>query len=735
MALGPPEGVRPVTVAAPARRHSAANRAGDVLTSRPAKTIGAAAAAVAAWALTAVFAPSGAPMGVVVIGAVLGSVTALLAMGLILIYRTNRIVNFAYGALGGIAGILAVELFLAWKWNYFLALATGVSVGVVVGGAVEVAVIRRFAGATRLVLTVATIGLAQLLGGIELLVPRLFGSGGLIMGGFSTPLQTRVNVAPVIVTGDHLLIVAVVPVVIAGLAWFLLRTDAGVAVRAAAENADRARLLGIPIRRLSTMVWMIAGGLSALTFCLRAPFQGVAPGVLSGPQLLLPALAAAVIAGMESLPVAFAAGIGLGVVEQVVLWNTSKASAADVAFLVLILVALLARRDRLTRAHESGAGTWTDTAVVRAVPRELRRLPEVRIARGAVTVVLLVAAGLLPWIFGPSVVNLLSVALVWGIVAVSLVVLTGWGGHISLGQFAIVGTGAICAGNLIVRAHLDLFLALGAAGCVGAVTALLLGLPALRIRGAFLAVTTFAFAVTLDSFVLNPNNFPSLVPQDVPRPVLWARFDLESETVMYYFCLAFLLLAVAVALGVRRTRSGRILIATRDNRRAAEAMGLGTTWVNLSGFVLAGVIAGVAGGLHVVLLHGARAGSYPPSQSIDVFSTAVIGGLGSVGGALLGVFGMRGLDQVADEFRLLLTGTGLLVILLVVPGGLGQIVVGVRTAFLRVVARRRRLLVPSLLEDRRRPDVELDLTGHVHPADETTMLSGALAREDQKAGV
>src|SRR5207237_496889 len=139
----------------------------------------------------------------------------------------------------------------------------------------DVVIIRRFRKASRLLLTVATIGLAQVLGGLELLIPRWVGAPSPLNGGYATPVSSiKLHVDPVIITGDHLLIVAVVPVVIAALAWFLLRTDNGVAVRAAAENADRALLLGIPVRSLSTIVWAVAGGLSALTFVLKGPFQG-----------------------------------------------------------------------------------------------------------------------------------------------------------------------------------------------------------------------------------------------------------------------------------------------------------------------------------------------------------------------------------------------------------------------------------------------------------------------------
>ncbi|MEZ5237953.1 MAG: hypothetical protein R2716_03040 [Microthrixaceae bacterium] len=171
------------------------------------------------------------------------------------------------------------------------------------------AVVRRFADAPRLVLTVATIGLAQLLGGLELLLAeRAFGDVPLILAPFGTPLSSHtVELGPVILDGNDLLPLAVVPVVVGLLAWFMQRSLAGQGIRAAAENTDRARLLGIPVRRLTTLVWALAGLLAALTLVLRAPSLGMAPSVTLGPSLLLPALAAAIIARMESMPVALAA--------------------------------------------------------------------------------------------------------------------------------------------------------------------------------------------------------------------------------------------------------------------------------------------------------------------------------------------------------------------------------------------------------------------------------------------
>ncbi|MGH9040971.1 MAG: ABC transporter permease [Acidimicrobiia bacterium] len=686
----------------------------------------AAAAAVATLWLAGLILPKGAPLGVVLTGLVLGDATGLLAIGLVLIYRTNRIVNFAYGSIGGVAGLVAVNLFLQKDWNYFAAIAAGVVCGMAVGGLIEFTVIRRFARSSRLILTVATIGLAQVLSGVELFLPTWFGGAASPLGGFVTPLDNdiRISVDPVILTGSHLLIVGCVPIVIAALAWFLNRTDAGVAMRAAAENSDRARLLGIPVGRLSTLVWMVAGGLSALTFVLKAPFAGSTPGGLAGPTLLLPALAAAVLARMDSLPIAFLAGAALGVIEQLVLWNGNVPSAADLVFLIVILLGLLAGRERVGRGTEEQSA-WSEVAVARPIPSELRRLPEVVYVRAAMVTAGVAAALLAPFIYGPSTTTLLALGLVWGMVGISLVVLTGWGGHISLGQFAIVGVGAVAAGNLVSRWDIDYFVAIVAGGVVGGVIALLVGLPALRIRGLFLAVTTLAFAIALDSYFLNPTYFDAWIPQNLDRGILWERFPLENARTMYYLCLAFLGLFVLAARGVRRSRPGRVLLAARDNRRAAEAASVPTTAVILSGFVCSGVLAGVAGALHVVLLHGARVGSYQPVQSLEIFSMAVIGGLSSVGGVLLGVFTLRGLEQaVSPAYRLLVTGFGLLAVLLVLPGGLSQAATRVRDAYLRAVARRRNLLVPSLVADRRpEPGSEDD-----HPEDEVDILAGALRR-------
>lgn len=646
-----------------------------------------------------------APIGIILVGVVYGSVTALGAFGLILVYRANRFIFFANGALGSMVGVLAIGLVKVHGLNYWLALPGAVVVGALVGGGTELSTIRRFGKAPRLLVTVASIGLAQLFGAIELIgsTREHFVS---LTGSFSPPLSMSLRIDVYTFHSSALLIVAVVPVVIAFLSWFLLRTDAGIAVRAAAENEDRALLLGIPVRRLSTIVWVVAGALTTLAFMLQAPFEGVKPGALSnGPTVLLPMLAAAVVARMESLPVAFVASIGLGIMDQLVRWNTSSSpSIVWVFYLAVIVVALLAQSGKLSRAEESGASTWTAISVLKPIPDELKRLPEVLWSRRALILVVCAGFVLVPHSWSPSQQLLAGFAMVWALIGVSLVVLTGWGGHISLGQFGIAGVAAMVAGNLVAHFNLDFFLIMLISGVVGAAVALLVGLPALRIKGQFLAVTTLAMAVALDQYFLNTDTFPQFIPQNgVARPLLLQRFDLNNFYELYLTCLAFLALAILVTRGLRKARGGRVLIGTRDNERAAQSAGVPTTRVKLAGFVVAGIIAGVAGAFDVLLLGSLNPGSFPALDSMTALVYAVIGGLGSVTGTLIGVLFFKFLETQTwlGQFRQAVPGIIVLYVLIAFPGGIGEVVYKVRDRLLRVVAARRGLIVPSLLADKR----------------------------------
>jgi ABC-type branched-subunit amino acid transport system ATPase component/ABC-type branched-subunit amino acid transport system permease subunit len=576
-----------------------------------------------------------------------------------------------------------------------MAVGAGVVAGGILGVFTELLLRWRFQRVPRLIVMVATIGLAQVFGGIESFVPGWLG-GPSFVGSFSTPLsRLHTNIRPVLFDGNDLLVFAVVIVLPLVLSWYLSRTDTGVAIRSLAENPDRARLVGIPWRRISLLVWIIAGLLAGLTVMVDAPSQGVAPSLAAGPTLLLPALVAAVIANMESLPVAFWSGIGLGVINAVVGFNVRQESVTEVALLAFVLLAMLVRRGRSGRGREEGS-QWLATGVARPIPPILRRLPEVRITRVVLGLAVAAVALLVPVLGGPGTTLEYTIALTFGLLAVSLVVLSGWGGTVSLGQFGLAGAGGILAGDLIQKFNIDLFQCLALAAVGGAVLAGLVGLPALRARGEFLAVSTLAFAVCANSFFFNPTNFNSLIPGDFVRPILFGHLNLVDGKTLYYLCLAVLVAVVLFVVGLRKSRAGRALLAVRDNPEAASAMAVPTVRTTLGGFMLSGAIAGIAGALYVVTVRSVGDGSFDPSLSLLVFSMAVIGGLGSISGALIGVTLVEIATYGLPQYQDLIAGAGMLLVLMIVPGGLGRIMEMGRDVLLRAVARRRGLDVPTI---------------------------------------
>src|SRR5581483_5372993 len=231
---------------------------------------------------------------------------------------------------------------------------------------------------------------------------------------------------------------------------------------------------------------------------------------------------------------------------------------------------------------------------------------------------------------------------IYGIVGVSLVVLTGWAGQISLGQFGLVGAGALATGGLIASHNIDFFAALGLGIAAGVVAALLIGLPAVRIQGLYLAVTTLAFSFAMEGYFLNKKYWfgrhllPKGLTASINRPVLYGRIDLENGRAFYYVCMVLLALTILAAYAFRRNRSGRILIAARDNQRAAPAYSINLVRTRLAAFAVSGGMAGMAGVLIVYLQHQVVPDSFSYLQSINVFLAATVGGLTSVGFATSG---------------------------------------------------------------------------------------------------
>lgn len=664
------------------------------------------------------------PRGVFLQGAVVGALYAMVGMGLILVYRANRIVNFAQAQLGAVPAVLALLLIARMGVAYGVALPIVFVGGALLGALIELVFIRRFHQASRLVLTVVTIGVGFLLLVMEYFTKVWVQGETRIIAEFPTPFRGIVfDIGIVRFTGDHVVTLVVVAASVAAVGAILRYTDIGIAIRASAENGDRAALLGIPVRRVSTVVWALAGVLSAIGVFLRGPLIGLPLSGFVGPTILLFGLAVAVMARMESLPLALLSGMFIGVVENASLFSLRRAAFGSAAMLVVILVALMVQRGKLSRAHDAGTSSWQMVREYRAVPLALRNLPEMRLAR--FVIVALVAAGLLtaPWTIGSAGPGLATQAVVYAMVGASLVVLTGWAGQISLGQFALSGVGAAVAGGLAANHGWDFFLTLIVAGLAGALVAILVGLPAVRLPGLFLAVTTLAFAATVENFVLSKEFFGWLLPADlafVERPILYGRLDLaqssqflgvtlDPDAKLYYVALAFLLLVLAGLAALRRNRSGRILVGVRDNPKVMQAFGVNPVRTRLAAFAISGFVAALAGALLAYEQGSVDPSTYSPERSIQLFIMAVIGGIGSLTGAMLGalfVLGVPLLPGLRDVqlIAFVTSGLGVVLVLYFLPGGLVEGWQRLRDVFLRRLAAKHDIPVSTLIADARVPE-------------------------------
>lgn len=681
-------------------------------------------------------------------GTALGATYGIMAVAAVLIYRTQRVINFAAAALGSVPAIVALYLDIQYHVSYLLALPVVLVGGPLMGALTDRLVMRRFTTSPRLIVTVLTIGVAETFSLLTYFIPIWMGHSAKEISVVPTPWQTFAvhnGRGQPVITGNEIAELAVVLLLTLGLTLFLRKTRVGLALRASAENADRAALLGIPVKRLATVAWMLAGLLAALAVYFQSPVIGVPQdtSLVLDPTLLF-LLAAAVVARFDRMGLALGAGCASGILVFAAVQSTGSSDVATAYMFVIILLALLLQRGSLSRAYDTGVETWRSLKEYRPVPSELRHLREVRLFRVAVPATLVLAAVVLglPGI-GLSAPNIPFLVLlpIFGIVAVSTVVLTGWSGQISLGQFGLAASGALVTGGLIARHNPDFFamLALGIAAGVG--VAVLIGLPAARFPGMQLAVITLAFNYMMWSYLMNPHYWfgahlmPSGFLAQVNRPVLWQRIalgDVGPNRSYYFLCLGLLALAMAAAASFRRFRSGRVLIAVRDNQRAASSFAVNVVRTRVAAFAVAGGIAGLAGVLLIYALGNVIPDSFAPQYSIIIFLAVVVGGANSLPWAVIGavtfeavtVFGPTVLKpligaSVTSALPLVLAGPGLILTLIQYPSGNAEWGYKLRDRFLRWVAARHGILVPSLVADRL-----------VVPDDGRDAISAAEARYD-----
>ncbi len=681
---------------------------------------------------------------------------ALIAIGIVLVYRSSRIINFAVASIGVPAAAVLAVFVVRSDWPYWIALLFALLIGTASGTVVELTVIRRLFKAPRVIVLVATIGIAELAEAVTMPIQKLFTTQE-SAGAYPAPFKSTWHLWHITISGPQLLVLIVVPPVVVFLWWLLGHTKFAASVRASATNADLARLTGISPKMMSTYIWTIAGFLSAISVILYATEQGTTDLVRVGPDTLLAGLTAALIGGMRSFPRAAIAGILIGIFREVLFFNFGDPSQTGLTeFLLFLLV--LALVAYMSRVDDAGGESFTFAPRVPQVPERLREIWWVRRMPQLVAGFGLLVGLLIPFVVTQSSSHQSwSIILAFAICAVSLTVLTGWAGQLSLGQMGFAGIAALTAARMTTGVTLNigfgshrlvngsmrpiwflvgvtgLILAasmigvalsrgtskrarlIAAAVAVGAlvfgavafrtandpsgtlhpfpfvlsmivgavlacVTAIAVGIGALRVKGLLLAISTMAFAIAAQSYIFprpffdpNQNNLVTL-----PRGHL-GGIDLSHRNRAYYWMTLAVLVVILVLVGhLRRTGIGRAIVGVRENEANAAALTVSPTRSKLTAFALGGFVAGVGGAIlgGAIVNIGYTTQFFRVDDSFQLVSMAVIGGIGSLAGAVIGALWVIGLPAFwpkNDSVQLLTSSIGLLVIVMYVPGGFVQV--------------------------------------------------------------
>lgn len=554
------------------------------------------------------------------LGLGLGALYALTAHGIVLVYRGSGVLNFAHGAIGMAGAYVQWELAAHHGMPYWPATACGVLTSGVLGVLTHLLVIRPLRRASSLARLVGTLAVFILLTAVA--VKRYGDSLELVPGKLPTRL---LKIAGATVSEDRVWLLGIALAVTGLLHLVYQRTLFGLGTTAVAESESTAAALGWSADLVAAANWGLGSALAGLTGILIVPVIGLSVTGLT--TLLLSALAAALVGRFSSFPVTLAGGLVIGVVQSELTRFSSDITglASSVPFLFIALV-LIARGRALPLR-----GTFLD------------RLPALGDGRvRPLALALAAAAGLLlVSVSTPLWADAITTTLVLCLIILSIIVVTGYAGQVSLAAYALAGTGAFIAGHAAADWGWPFELAL-LAGVLGTVPiGLLFALPAVRTRGVNLAIITLGLGTTLEAMVFQNTDLATTPGSDgiaVGRQTLFG-VSISGVDHPQRYAAVVLVMFVAAALvvaNVRRSRTGRRLVAVRANERAAAALGIDVRAAKLYAFGLSAAIAALAG-----VLTGFRSTSvvfsdFASFDSVTALGLAVIGGVGFLVGPLFG---------------------------------------------------------------------------------------------------
>ncbi len=593
-------------------------------------------------------------------GLVLGNIYALLAAGLALIFGVAGLVNFAHGSVY-MAGSYAGWVFIAkLGWPIWAALPAAGGVGALLGVLLERLAVRPFRKSARIAPLLATLGAGMMLDSLSEILftpdpqsfPPVIPPLRLEIGGVSVGLLDVVILAASVTCAVSL--------------FLLLRfTRIGHGLRAAAQDSEAAQQMGVRVDRMNASSFALASALGALAGVLIGLYYNqISPTM--GLQAALKGFTACVLGGLGSIPAAMAGGLVLGLGESIGV-SIFGASTRNLIAFVFLLAALFLKPNGLFGGRagvpqEALTGSFLPQA--RAV-----KLPWFAIAPLA----LLAAA--LPLLTRDSyILQVLTGAWISALFAVSLTLVAGTAGIMSLGHAGLLALGAYASGLLTLKAGLPFMAAFPAAGLVAAAFGTLLAFPALRLKGHYISIATLGLGEIVNQLVLNwtPLTQGPLGLSGIPAPVIFGR-RIASVVDYYYLAFAVLALGSAVIAAIMASPLGRTVRGLREDETAARALGIRAGRYRTLVFAVSAFFAGLSGALTAHLYTYISYETFGSGTSILGLTMVILGGLGNLWGAILGALVLSGLPEAlrfASRFRWLVYGAILLVVLRFRPQGL-----------------------------------------------------------------
>ena len=592
----------------------------------------------------------------VFLGLSAGAIYSVLASSLVGIYAATGIINFAQGAIG----LYSVYLVAALRTDgslvlpigtlklgsesdptsMELALVLGVLSAVVWALLAHVLIFRPLRSAPVLAQVVASVGLMLF---IQSLVHLRFETENLFAEAILP--EDTVDIAGAVVNVSDL-ILAGVAIAISLVLWAYFRlTTLGVATRAGSEDELAARLSGYSPDRLAAIVWALTGAATGLIVVLASYTIGLTE--TSYTFFVIPALAVALVGRLTSFGIACAAGLVLGAFQSTITWLTTKdwwpewaqAGLGDAVPFVIVVIALFLLGGRIPSRGSLGE-----------VRMPAVRIPRIRLIPTVVCIAVVVVAILLTsgsWRFG------VVTSVILSLIALSLVLLTGYLGQISLASMAFAGAAGFALSKLTTNWDVPFPFSMIFAALIATGLGVLVGVPALRIRGAQLAVVTLAAALAIQSFVFNNPAITSFEGNLIADPTIFG-LDLGvrdgTNLVTIRFSLMVLIVVAIATLVVLRFMggsTGRAFLAVRSNERAASSVGINVAATKLLGFALSAFLAGIGGCLIGYSRGQLSAGSFTVMIGLTLLAMTYVGGITSFAGAVLaGIIGPLGVGYV-----------------------------------------------------------------------------------------